>query len=90
MTDNVKTIVTYPSPSKNIRSVCMKMLGHGVIASSDLFTLDSHQDLADIDTELLMTGTIINVPRKKPNYWTIHWDNDSSKQTSIARVFGHR
>ncbi len=32
-TDNVRTIVTFPSSNKNIRSGCMKMLGHGVISS---------------------------------------------------------
>ncbi len=42
----------------------MKMSGHEVIASSDFFTLDSCQDLVEIDSEFLMTGTIIGIPRK--------------------------
>ena len=49
MTAKVKTIVTFPSSTKKIRSGCMKMLGHGVIASSNLFLLDFCQDLEDID-----------------------------------------
>jgi len=37
MTDNVKTIVTFPSSTNKIISGYMKMLGHGVIASHNLF-----------------------------------------------------
>ncbi len=90
MTDNVKTIVTFPSSTKMIRSGHMKMLGHGVIASSNLFLLDSSY-LVDIDSELLMTGTIISIPGKHANYWTIHWDNDSLK-TKIKKtnLFRHK
>ncbi len=64
----VKTIETFPSSTEKIRYGCMKMLGHGVIASSNLFSLDSYQDLVDFDTEFLMTGTIKNIPRKYANY----------------------
>ncbi len=79
VTDNVNTIVTFPSSNKKIRSGCMMMSGHGVIASSNLFLLDSYQDLEDINSKILITGTIICIPRKHANYWTIHWDNNSSK-----------
>ncbi len=66
-TDNVKTIATFPSSNKKIRSGCMKMLGHEVISSSDLFLLDSCQDLEDIDSKFLITGKIISIPRKHAN-----------------------
>ncbi len=56
----------------------MNMSGYGVIASSDLFLLDSYQDLVKIDSEFLMTGTIIDIPMKHANYWTIQWDNNFS------------
>ncbi len=37
MTAKVKTIITFPSSTKKIRSGCMKILGHGVIVSSNFF-----------------------------------------------------
>ncbi len=37
ITDNAKIIVTFPSSTKKIRSGCMKMSGHGVIASRNFF-----------------------------------------------------
>ncbi len=58
----------------------MMMSGYGVIASSNLFLLDSYPDLIDINSELLMTGTMIGIPRNHANYWTIHWDNGSLKK----------
>ncbi len=61
-TDNVRTIVTFPSSNKNIRSGCMK-LGHGVITSSNILLVDSYQDLVEIDSDFMMTGTIIGIPR---------------------------
>ncbi len=72
-------IVTFPSSNKKIRSGHMEMWGDRVIASKDLFLLDSCQDLEDIDSKFLMTGMIIGFPRKHTNYWAIYWDNDSSK-----------
>ncbi len=78
-TAKVKTVVTFPSSTKKIRSACMKMSGHGVTASNILFLLHSYQDLVEIDSEFLMMGTIISIPRKHANYWTIKWDNNLSK-----------
>ncbi len=40
------------------------MMGHGVIVSNNLFLLDSYQDLIDIDSDFMLTGTIIGIPRK--------------------------
>ncbi len=90
MTDNVKTIENFPSSTKKNRSSCMKMLGHGFIASSNLFILDSYQDLVEIDSEFLMTGTIINIPRTDANYWTIHGKVNHQRKKSRVRVFGHK
>ncbi len=78
-TAKVKTIVNFPSSTNKIRSDCMKILGHGVIASSILFLLDSYQHVVDIDSEFLMTETITNIPRKHANDWNIQWDNDLLK-----------
>ncbi len=55
-----------------VKSGFMKMLGHGVIASSDLFLLDSYQDLLDNDFYFMMTRTTISIPRKQTSYWTIN------------------
>ncbi len=55
----------------------MKLPRHGVIASSNFFSLDSYQDLVDIDPDFIMTETIINIPRKQASYWTIQWENNS-------------
>ncbi len=48
----VNTSVTLPSSKKKVRLGHMKMLGYGVLASSDLFLLDSHQDLVEVNSEL--------------------------------------
>ncbi len=58
MTAEFTTNVTFPSVTKKVELVLIKMLGHGVIASSDLFSLDSYQDLIDIDDDFIMTGII--------------------------------
>ncbi len=90
MTANVKTIVTFPSSMNKIISGCMKMLGHGVIASSNLFLLDSCQDLVDIDSKFLMNVTIIRIPRKHTNYWTIQWENNFVMTKFRRRIFGYK
>ncbi len=76
MAAKVKNNVTVLSTAKKAISDCMKMLGHGVIASSNLFLLDSYQDLIDIDSELTLAGAIIGIPRKQASYWTIQWENN--------------
>ncbi len=83
MTANFKTIVTFLSSTKKIRSGHMKMLGRGAFASSNLFLWDSYQDLVEIDSEFLMTWTIIDIPRKHENNWTIQYDKN-------FLVFGHK
>ncbi len=91
-TDDVKTIVTFPSSNKKIRPGHMKMLGRGVIASSNLFLLDFCQDLEDIDywfqywwleqsLEFLGNMQIIGLSIGI----TTH-----QRQTSTTRVFGHK
>ncbi len=57
----------------------MKMLGYGVITSSNILLVDSYQDLIEIDSDFMLTGTIIDIPRKHANYWTIQWDNNLLK-----------
>ncbi len=83
MTAKVTTNVTLPSTTKKVKSGCMKMLGHGVMASSDCFLLDSYQDLIDIHSDFMMTGTIISIPRKQASYWTSNgkstFDNKNSE-----------
>ncbi len=77
MAAKVTTNITIPSAIEKVKLGWMKMSGHGTKASSNLFLLDSYQDLIDIDADFTMTGTIIGIPRKKGSYWTIQWENNS-------------
>ncbi len=64
MTAEVNTNLTLPSSKKKFRLGCIKMSGYG-FPSSNLFLLESHQDFIEVDSEFLMTGTIIGIPRKQ-------------------------
>ncbi len=52
----------------------MKMSGHGIIPSSNLFLLNSYQDWLDLGSNLTMMRTIIGIPRKNASQWTISWE----------------
>ncbi len=38
------------------------MSGYDVLASGNLFLLHSHKDLVEVDSEFLVTRTIIGIP----------------------------
>ncbi len=40
--------------------------------------LDLYQDLIEIDSDFMLTKTIISIPRKQASYWTIQWENNSA------------
>ncbi len=75
MTAEVNTNLTLPSSKKKFRLGCMKMSGYG-FPSSNLFLLNSHQGFVEVNSEFLVTGTIVGIPRKQASYWTIKWDNN--------------
>ncbi len=52
----------------------MKMLGYGVLGSSNLFLLDAYQDTLDVDSNATMVGIAVGVPRKKSQCWTVSCD----------------
>ncbi len=64
MIAEVNTNVTFCSSKKKVRLGHMKMLCYGLLTSSNLFALYSHQDLVEVDSEILVTGTIIGILRK--------------------------
>ncbi len=64
-----------PSTSNKVENGCMNMAGYGVIETSNLFLLDTYQELMDFDSDLTMTGKITSIPGKHASWWTISWKN---------------
>ncbi len=59
------------STTKKMKIDHIKMSCHKIIASSDLFLLDSYQDCPDLESNLTMTRAIIGIPRKNASWWII-------------------
>ncbi len=73
--------VAVETPKKDMCN-CMKMHRNGVIGSSNLIMLDSYQDSLNVNSNLIMTGTIVGIPGKYSCFWTISWVNYFAKQLS--------
>ncbi len=51
--DESETSHTTVPSSKKVRLGCIKMSDYGALESSNLFLLDPHQDLVEVDSEFL-------------------------------------
>ncbi len=54
-----------------------------------IFLLDIYQDLIDIDSDFMLTGTIIGIPRKQASYSTIQWGNNTVKTKMQNNLQSH-
>ncbi len=53
----------------------MKMSGYSIIESSDLSLLHSYQDSLDVDSNLTIKGTIVDILGIHSHCWALSWDN---------------